>query len=230
MLAYSVYLLVGPWCLYTALSGYPQAALFAYGVIGRQPVRGSDGAGPAGPASAGWLFVGTCDTMFLSLVSMLVCVLPTTLWVACVVARRVQLQPYCSGVGGRTFSRSASSESSGSSGRPGRLETGARSPGGTPQHDTSSRSLLLGKRGGGSSAAGGPTGPGRFSFSRGQLAALAALSVFNFLGLYRRAWALMGPSAVLASPGLAWTLPLALLLVVAWAGPRRSGCQAAKGE
>lgn len=236
MLAYSLYLLVGPWCLYTALSGYPPAALFAYGVVGRLDVRCSDGAGPAGPVTAGWLFVGSPDTMFVSLASMLLCVLPATLWVACVVARRVQLQPYCSSGGGgagRSVSRSASSESSGSSGRPGRMEAGGRSPGGTPARDALSRGLLLGKHASSSSsggAAGAPAGPGRLSFSVAQLVALAGLFALNFAGTYRRAWALMGPSAVLLSPGLAWTLPLALLLVVAWGGPRRPGGQAAKGE
>lgn len=229
MLGYSLYLLVGPWCLYTALSGYPLAALFAFGVIGRLDTRGGSNAGPAGPATAGWLFVGTPDTMFVSLVSMLGCVLPATLWVACVVARRLQLQPFCSGGAvRRAVSRSASSESSGSSGRPGRLEAGARSPGGTSARDALSRGLLLGKQDG--AAASDPTGPGRFSFSGAQLAALAGLFAFNFLAIYHRAWALMGPSAILASPGLAWTLLLALLLVCAWGGPRRPGGQAAKGE
>lgn len=229
MLGYSLYLLVGPWCLYTALSGYPLAALFAFGVIGRLDTRGGSNGGPAGPATAGWLFVGTPDTMFVSLVSMLGCVLPATLWVACVVARRLQLQPFCSGGAvRRAVSRSASSESSGSSGRPGRLEAGARSPGGTAARDALSRGLLLGKQDG--AAASDPTGPGRFSFSGAQLAALAGLFAFNFLAIYHRAWALMGPSAILASPGLAWTLPLALLLVCAWGGPRRPGGQAAKGE
>jgi hypothetical protein len=41
----------------------------------------------------------------------------------------------------------------------------------------------------------------------------------------------MGMVALLASPGFAWTLPLALLLVLCWGGPgRRCTLVASKGE
>lgn len=40
----------------------------------------------------------------------------------------------------------------------------------------------------------------------------------------------MGGISLAFSPGFAWTLPLALALVVAWGGPRRPCGRASKGE
>ena len=48
---YSLYLLLGPWLLYTALSGYPPALMFHFGVLGKL--------NPGQPHSSRWLFVGT---------------------------------------------------------------------------------------------------------------------------------------------------------------------------
>jgi hypothetical protein len=50
------------------------------------------------------------------------------------------------------------------------------------------------------------------------------------VALYSRALAFMTPISLLLSPGFAWTLPLALLLVTAWGGPRRRGPAPGKGE
>lgn len=203
-LAFSLYLLLGPWLLYTGLSpGYPPAAMFHFGVLGRLD--------PQGPAS--WRFISTCDTMFVSLVHLLLCVLPATLWVACVVARRCQLAHHASPIS-RSGSRSSSSDGSTCGRR--RLESG-----GEPSH----RSLL---REGSCLADGSATG--RWSFSVPQLAAFAALAALNWAGVYHKAASLMGAISLVASPGLAWTLPLALLLVVVWPGPCRSGSGADKGE
>jgi hypothetical protein len=214
MLAHSLYLLVGPWLLYTALSGYPPALLFHFGVLGKLDNRGQPHA-----ELAGWHFIGTPDTLFVSLVHTTVCVLPATLWVACVVARRVQLQPYT------PVSRSSSSESTSSGGERRRMEAGG--PGTTPSRGSSSLLLASGQRGA-STAAGGS----RWSFSGWQLAALAGIAAFNWAGLYRKAASMMGATSLLLSPGFAWTLPLAVLLVSLWGSPRRpgGGQAAAKGE
>lgn len=202
-LAFSLYLLLGPWLLYTGLSpGYPPAAMFHFGVLGRLDRS----------APNSWAFNSTCDTMFVSLVHLLLCVLPATLWVACVVARRCQLSHHASPVS-RSGSRS-SSEGSTCSRR--RLESG-----GEPSY----RSLL--REG---SCLGDGSAAGRWSFSAPQLAALAALAALNWAGVYHKAASLMGAISLIASPGFAWTLPLALLLVVCWPGPRRSCGGSGKGE
>ncbi|PRW58812.1 metallophosphoesterase [Chlorella sorokiniana] len=203
-LAFSLYLLLGPWLLYTGLSpGYPPAVMFHFGVLGRLD--------PSAPAS--WRFISTCDTMFVSLLHLLLCVLPATLWVACVVARRCQLAHHASpGAVSRSGSRSSSEGST--CGRR-RLESGG---------EASYRSLL---REGNCLADG--SAAGRWAFSVPQLAALAALAALNWAGVYYKAASLMGAISLLASPGFAWTLPLALLLVVAWPGPRRAG-STQKGE
>lgn len=204
-LAFSLYLLLGPWLLYTGLSpGYPPAAMFHFGVLGRLD--------PTGPAS--WRFISTCDTMFVSLVHLLFCVLPVTLWVACVVARRCQLAHHAAPAAvSRSGSRS-SSEGSTCSRR--RLESG-----GEPSY----RSLLRE-----ASLLADSSATGRWSFSRPQLAAFAALVALNWVGVYHKAASLMGVVSLLVSPGLAWTLPLALLLVVCWGGPRRACGGTQKGE
>ena len=211
LLCYSAYLLVGPWLLYTALSGRPLAMLFHYGVMlpgeASAPAGGRAGSSSSG---GGWHFHGTPDTMFVSLAHSLMCLLPATLWVACVVGRRLQLQPYSY----RAVSRSSSGSDSSSEERR-RMEAGSHG---------SSASLRCGSGGAAAPAC------GRFSFSLLQLVALAGIAAFNWAAIYLKAYLLMGAAAVLASPGLAWTLPLALLLVVAWGGPRRPCGAAAKGE
>lgn len=152
--------------------------------------------------------------MFVCFVHLCTCLLPATLWVACVVARRLQLARHPSA---SAFSRCSSSDSAGSEGRRRAMEGGG----------TSSAASLLG----GACLAAGADGGGtcsRWSFSAPQLAALAALAAGNWLLVYHKAASLMGGIALLASPGLAWTLPLALLLVVGWGGPRRSACGPAR--
>ncbi|EFN57681.1 hypothetical protein CHLNCDRAFT_50941 [Chlorella variabilis] len=202
MLAHSLYVLLGPWLLFPALSGHPPAAMFHYGVVGRL------GAGPR--EAARWRFVGTPDTMFVSLVHATLCLLPATAWVACVVARRLALHPYSP-----PASRSTSSESGGGGAARRRMEAGGVS---------SSASSLLGAGAAGASC-------GRWSFSAPQVAALLAIAALNCSTLYLRAASLMGGLSLAASPGFAWTLPLALLLVVAWGVPRRRGGMApGKGE
>jgi hypothetical protein len=202
MMAHSLWLLLGPWLAYPALDGRPPALMFHYGLVG------SLGEGPAAPAP--WRFLGTPDTMFVSLAHTLACLLPATLWVACVVARRTQLQPHSP-----PPSRSASSDScgGGSTGGRRRVEAGGTGP---------ARSLLGGEA--------PRAGCGRWSFSGPQLVALAALACLNWVALYSRALAFMTPISLLLSPGFAWTLPLALLLVTAWGGPRRRGPAPGKGE
>lgn len=219
MLAYSAYLVAGPWLLYPALTGSPPALLFHYGVMAQLHTGAATG-GAAAEAEAAprWHFTGTPDTLFVCLVHCVVCVLPATLWVACVVARRLQLHP-CS----PPASRSGSSDSGGSSGggtERRRMESGRLS---------SPRSRLLGGGRGGDS---GASTPQPSSFSAAQLAALLCLVCLNCSMLWLRTLSIMGPLALAASPGFAWTLPLALLLVTAWGGPRRRRCalQAGKGE
>ena len=97
--AFSAYLLLGPWLLYPALTGYPPALMFHFGVLARVPLPpqarrpgGAASLAEAVSASAtaagtttttatgtptGWLFVGTADTMFVSLLHTLLCLLPT---------------------------------------------------------------------------------------------------------------------------------------------------------
>lgn len=143
------------------------------------------------------------------------CLLPATLWVACVVARRLQLQHYYSPV-----SRSSSRDSSASGEARQRMEAGGGS----------AASLAAARGGARSRCLGGAAACSRWSFSGPQVAAWLALAAFNWATLYRRAGALMTWAAVLLSPGFAWTLPFAALLVVAWGGPRRPCGWAAKGE
>jgi hypothetical protein len=217
MLAYSAYLVAGPWLLYPALTGSPPALLFHYGVLAKLHTGAATG-GAAAEAAPRWHFTGTPDTLFVCLVHCVVCVLPATLWVACVVARRLQLHP-CS----PPASRSGSSDSGGSSGGGAerrRMESGRLS---------SPRSRLLGGGRGGDS---GASTSQSSSFSAAQLAALLCLVCLNCSMLWLRTLSIMGPLALAASPGFAWTLPLALLLVTAWGGPRRRRCalQAGKGE
>lgn len=212
LLAFSLYALLGPWMLYDALSGYPPAALFHFGVLGRLPLGTAAGVAEGTAGATGWRFIATCDTMFVTLVHCIVCLLPATLWVACVVARRCQLQPHAYAA----VSRSASSDSSGSEGRRRRMETGGGAG--------SATSLQ------GGCAAAGPDGCVRWSFSAAQVAAFVGLALFNVSAMYRKAGALMGGIALAVSPGFAWTLPLALLLVVGCGGPRRPCGRTAKGE
>lgn len=267
LLGFSLYLLLGPWLLYTALSGHLPAALFHFGVAGRLDLGGPQAADHSGSLPS-WRFIGTCgegltlvrlgeqacaelaprsthpspwpamsatqppsmlplsspalsrpsaDTIFVSLVHMVVCVLPATLWVACVVGRRLQLQHSHLPAG---VSRTSSSSSGGSNGQRRTLESGGAG---------STASLLLGGCLAGGSGGGAST-CSRWSFSRPQLAALAALAAWNCATIYWKAASLMGGIALLVSPGLSWVLPLALLLVVARGGPCRSMCGPRKGE
>lgn len=131
------------------------------------------------------------------------------------VARRCALQPHRYVAVRRTRSMRGSTssvESSGSGQQRQRMEAGGASPGTSP-----------GPQNGGNGSSGCDSPPGRWCFSGGQLAAFAALALADWLILLRKSASVMGSVALLASPGFAWTLPLALLLVVAWGGPRGSG-------
>lgn len=47
------------------------------------------------------------------------------------------------------------------------------------------------------------------------VAALLAITVFNITMMYIKSWNLMGPVSILVSPGFAWSIPMAVGLVVA---------------
>ena len=185
LLAYALYVLLGPWLAYDALSGYPPALLFSFGALGRLPPGDGDGAAAAGVADASWRFIPTCDTFFVTCVHSFFCLLPATLWVACVVARRCQLQPRAAAAS-RAASRSSSSDSGGGADawRRRMMESGGVA---------SSHSLLLG--GGGSAALAAAPAVGRWSFSGAQLAAFAGLACFNVAAMYIKAGALVSGSA-----------------------------------
>jgi hypothetical protein len=167
--AYSGYLLLGPWVSARLLVGHPRTLIFHFGALQRLP-EGSGGA--FGP----WRYIPTPDTMFMSMSHMVLCVLPLTLWVACVVGHQ----------------------------------------------------LLDGSAGGGSSSAAGARRP--FPYSTAQAAALAAITGLHFLGLCLRWWPFLGTSALLLAPGLAWTVPLAVLLTFAWRPRAQGGAHGDKGQ
>lgn len=96
LLAFHTYLLLGPWLLYDALSGYPPAMLFHFGVLGRLPTAagGAAAAAAAGEAAGAALpphnFHSTCDTSFITLPHTLFCLIPATLWVSAQPRRAVR--------------------------------------------------------------------------------------------------------------------------------------------
>lgn len=90
LVGFSLYLVLGPWLVANSLDSYPvprarHSLFFHYGVLGRFQ-------DPDLPETlpGGWQFVGTPDTFFISLLYLLACILPLTLWVACVVGARQQ--------------------------------------------------------------------------------------------------------------------------------------------
>lgn len=188
LLAYSLYILLGPWLAYEALTGYPPALLFSFGALGRLP-PGDGAAAPAAGAGASWRFVPTCDTFFVSCTHSLLCLLPATLWVACVVARRCQLHTHAPS---RVASRSSSSESGSGAGTGDSWRRRMMESGGVAS--TQKLSLL----GSGSCAAGPPPGT-RWSFSAAQLAAFAGLAAFNAWAMYLKAAALVRAGVAVAS-------------------------------
>ena len=163
---YSLYLLVGPWVAALLLEGSPLALVFPYGVYGRF------GGGSGGGAGGGWGLVSTPDTMFICFFHLASCVVPMTLWVACVVGQRMQQRSKPGGGGG-----------GGGGGRPG----GAR-------------------------------------WTAPQIAALLLVAGVNVPYMYVKMYKLLGGWVLLLSPGMTWTIPLAVLLVTV-AGHPAQGLQ-----
>jgi hypothetical protein len=135
-LAYDAYLLVGPLALADSITGAPLMVVFSYGLWGKPHIDDP------------WTFIPCVDTMYLAFINFIFCVVPATLWVACVLGRRQMA------VGGR-----------------------------------------------------------RQGVTRQQIGAFLVLGWFCGTFLYAKAVSFMGLWVVVASPGYAWALPLAALLV-----------------
>ena len=103
--------------------------------------------------------------MFICFFHMVSCILPMTLWVACVVGWRMQQR---------------------------------------------------GKPGGGG---GGRARPGGGLWTAPQIAALLLITGINVPHIYIKMYKLLGGWVLLLSPGMAWTIPLAALLVTAAGHP-----------
>lgn len=147
--------------------------------------------------------------MFVSMIHLVFCVIPITLWVACVVGSRQLPQHPQRAQHQRTPSRPGSSSSSAGNGNGnGNGGSGAAAPGS-----------------GGSTGRGAAVGKLWRVFTLPQLLALACVLGLNWWGAYDKAVKLTGPLAVLLSPGFVWTIPLAVVLVLASQLPgRRSSC------
>jgi len=191
---YSIYLIAGPWLMADLLSGRPPALMFWYGVAGKFSDGVNVGLGQAAPLN--WQYIATPDTMLLSLAHFIGCVVPVTLWIACVVARRVQLS-----TSPAPARRAASSASVGNSmTSPGRNNNSNNSTTGKPQ-------------GGGGGSLLVQEGPKYKLFSTLQLLFFAAMLMGNVGVIYIKAAHLMGPLCLIVSPGLTGTIVLAVVLV-----------------
>lgn len=148
--AYTVYLFFGPTLVADLMTGKPPVVVFSYGLVGK--FHGEI-----------WEVIGTPDTLLLSLTHLILSAAPLTLWVSCVIGRRIVEAKRCNG---------------------------------KPQTEPSS---------GIGSVLGPVSGP--------QVAALVSIAFVAVRLGYIKAHAMMGPLALLVSPGFAWAVPAALLLV-----------------
>jgi len=135
----------------------------------------------------------------MSLVHLMFCVFPMTLWVACVVGRR-QLALKQSAPS-RSSRRSSSSA----------IRVGIE--GSSTTNADSSPSAARSKECGSQEGAAGLWAKLQ-QFSMLQLLALAGIAALNVLGAYDKAAKMNGWMSVVLSPGFAWTIPLAVLLVL----------------
>ena len=177
MLLYAIYFVVGPWLLADLLVTRPPSVMFWYGVLGKFE-------------NTTWEYLATPDTLLISIFHLALCVMPLMLWIACVVARRVQLQ--------------SSPLAFGANSSPSETSQIGRRPSSPPQEP---RDYKYNKF---------------HPFSWFQCVALALIIWLNVSVVYTKTAALMGPLALTISPGLAWTIPLALLLVGTRDYPRKT--------
>ncbi len=145
-----------------------------------------------------FVFACAADVFVMSLVHLMFCVFPMTLWVACVVGRR-QLALKQS-LPDRPSRRSSSST----------VRVGID---GSSSSSDSSASAPVGKECGSSQG-----GVGLWvklqQFTVLQLLALAGVAALNVVGAYDKAAKMNGWMSVVLSPGFAWTIPLAVLPVL----------------
>lgn len=141
--------------------------------------------------------------MFVTLVHYLFCVVPLTLWVACVASSR-QLAAGCA--------------CAGAAARPG---SGSSSNGSSCERGGSGGNWVSG----GNGSRGGCWAGRLRVVSVPQALALAAIVGVYGVGALDKAAKLNGTVSVLASPGFAWTIPLAVLLALWPQLPdKRAGC------
>ena len=146
------------------------------------------------------------DVMFITLVHLCFCIFPLTLWLACVVGSR-QLAARAVRPPSRPASGGALTAGGGGSGGAGPAPESRAAPAGK----AAARPRLLAL------------------FTLPQWLALAAIVGVYGVGTWDKVAKLNGLVAVLVSPGLAWTIPLAVLLA-AWTALPGPGCASCMGK